>query len=108
VQVSGGHAFQILTAGGSHTCGLTSAGEAYCWGDNSSGQAGQTAASAAVLYTPTKVAGGLTFSAISAGGSHTCGLAAGIMYCWGDNTTGQVGIPPGSFSQQPTRVTGQP
>lgn len=107
-QVSGGQLFQTLTAGGAHTCGLTAAGEAYCWGSNSSGQSGQTAASAAVLYTPTKVAGGLTFSAISAGGSHSCGLAVGVMYCWGDNTTGQVGIPLGSFSQAPTRVTGQP
>ena len=108
VPVSGGHAFQSLTAGGAHTCGLTTSGQAYCWGGNNSGQAGQTAASAAVLYTPTLVSGGLTFTAISAGGSHTCGLAGGILYCWGDNTTGQIGIPVGSFSQQPTRVLGQP
>jgi alpha-tubulin suppressor-like RCC1 family protein len=108
VQVLGGHAFQTLTAGGGHTCGLTVSGQAYCWGVNNSGQAGQTAASAAVLYTPTLVSGGLTFSAISAGGTHTCGLAGGILYCWGDNTTGQVGIPVGSLSQQPTRVLGQP
>lgn len=107
VQVAGGHTFVSLTAGGAHTCGLIATGAAYCWGDNSSGQSGPTAAAAAVVYTPTRVGGSTTFTAISAGGTHTCGLA-GVLYCWGDNTTGQVGVPVGSVSQQLTRVLGQP
>jgi hypothetical protein len=32
VPVDGGLAFQSLTGGGAHTCGLTSDGSAYCWG----------------------------------------------------------------------------
>ncbi len=38
--VSGGLTFVVLSAGGSHTCGVTPDGSIYCWGSNSSGQLG--------------------------------------------------------------------
>ena len=40
VPVSGGLTFVVLSAGGSHTCGVTPDGSIYCWGSNSSGQLG--------------------------------------------------------------------
>jgi alpha-tubulin suppressor-like RCC1 family protein len=43
--------------------------------------------------TPVAVAGGLTFSAISSGGGHTCAIASStqLLYCWGKNQFGQLG-----------------
>ena len=38
--VSGGLTFVTLSAGGSHTCGVTPNGSIYCWGANASGQLG--------------------------------------------------------------------
>jgi len=38
--VGGGLSFVSLSAGGSHTCGVTADGSIYCWGANASGQLG--------------------------------------------------------------------
>ena len=40
MEVAGGHAFAILHAFGSHTCGATVSGEVFCWGYNLEGQLG--------------------------------------------------------------------
>ena len=34
---------------------------------------------------------GLTFTAVGAGGLHTCGVTTGGIYCWGINLYGQIG-----------------
>ncbi len=84
-------AFDTLVAGGQHSCGLDVAGAAYCWGGNWEGAVGSGQLPGSVRL-PTAVAGGLKFRAISAGSTHTCGLAgAGTVFCWGGNGSGQVG-----------------
>ena len=80
-----------VSAGGSHTCAIDTAEAAWCWGVSSSGQGG-TGTAVASLVTPTTVAGGLTFSAISAGTTHTCAVATGgAAHCWGLNGSGRLG-----------------
>jgi alpha-tubulin suppressor-like RCC1 family protein len=99
VPVAGGLKFASISTGSLHTCGITLAGDAYCWGDNIRGEIGMGAfgnlvPSAAKFTTPVAVAGGLKFSAISAGGSYypyTCGVAAGAVYCWGNDAWGTLG-----------------
>ncbi len=95
VAVSGGRTFTALVAGGSHTCGLATGGTAYCWGGNSSGQLGDGTTDQSPPYgkeAPVAVSGGRTFTALMAGGAHTCGLVSGgTAYCWGLNTVGQLG-----------------
>jgi hypothetical protein len=50
----------------------------------------------------------VTFAAVSVGGIHTCGLAAGgVAYCWGWNTRGQLGDgTSGTERWVPVRVVG--
>src|SRR5881392_4064478 len=50
----------------------------------------------------------VTFAAVSAGGIHTCGVAAGgVAYCWGWNTRGQLGDgTSGTERWVPVRVVG--
>jgi alpha-tubulin suppressor-like RCC1 family protein len=81
-----------LTTGGSHACALTAGGTAYCWGNNEGGKLGVGASSSRT--TPTAVAGpqGATLTTVQAGGNHTCALVqGGAAYCWGTNSSGQLG-----------------
>lgn len=91
VAVAGGLTFIAISAGASHTCGITAAGSAYCWGANTDGQLGD--GTVTQRTSPVAVASGLTFAAVSAGIGYTCGVATtGEAYCWGLNNTGQLGI----------------
>ena len=97
-----------LVAGGEHTCGLTAAGAAYCWGSNSKGQLGNgTIGGTNSVAAP--VSGGLTFVSLSAGGAHTCGVTPdGSIYCWGSNSSGQLGDGTLIDRGAPVRVTESP
>jgi alpha-tubulin suppressor-like RCC1 family protein len=105
--VKGMVAWQSITAGSLHTCGIRSDGQSYCWGRNDKGQLGD--GSTAPRVTPTLIAGGLRFRSISAGatgGSHTCGVAVDSVYCWGSNTHGELGDGTTSAHDKPTSVVG--
>ena len=112
VQVAGSGiaplAFTSLTSGplASHTCGLTDAGVAYCWGYNYSGQLGDSGTTN--RSAPVQVVGSgtapLLFTALSAGGVHTCGVTAdNAVYCWG---LGPLGDSTTTESHAPLHVTG--
>ena len=92
---SAGGALRSVTGGELHMCGLAADGRATCWGYDAYGQVGAGALPFAVRYVrpaPLAVAGAVTFTALSAGKTHTCGVAAdGAGYCWGANYTGQLG-----------------
>ncbi len=106
--VAGGLAFTSIALGMFHTCGLTADGIAYCWGLNGEGAIGDgNNPPNPDRLVPTRVAGDLRFTAITAGVSHTCGLAvSGAAYCWGDGSVGQIGdgSQPGDPSSVPSRT----
>lgn len=107
VPIQGSYDFIYLSAGGAHTCGLTSgpaAGyTAYCWGNNAHGQLGN--GSTANNGVPVAVSGGLAFSEVSAGSTHTCGVTpTGAAYCWGGNQFGQLGDGTTADRLQPVAV----
>ena len=87
--------FTSVSAGGWHACAVAATGTIYCWGSNSNGQLGD----GTTTDSPTPVAvaapAGVTFSSVSAGGVHTCAVAnaptLNTAYCWGANSSGQLG-----------------
>jgi alpha-tubulin suppressor-like RCC1 family protein len=101
-----------LEGRGYYACGVAPGGSAYCWGYEASGELGdgETAVNRA---SPTRVAGGLAFTSVTANTDwssthdHACGLtAAGDAYCWGDNTSGELGDGTTESSATPVAVTG--
>jgi len=104
--VSGWLKFRMIDAGGGHVCGVTTGGDAYCWGPNGLGKLGN-GEQYGYWMVPVMVSGGLTFSSVSAGDEHTCGLTtAGEAYCWGKNREGQLGDGTEEARTIPTQVSG--
>ncbi len=86
-----------ISTGFQHSCGLDRSGSVYCWGQSSSALGtGLSSCNAidplACGHIPARVATTVTFSTVSAGGLHTCGLdTGGFAWCWGWNQYGQLG-----------------
>ncbi|MCL2451782.1 IPT/TIG domain-containing protein [Candidatus Saccharibacteria bacterium] len=75
------------------TCAVADA-QAYCWGYNSNGQLGDGSTNQSLIpvaVDTTGVLGGKTVTAIAVGYNHTCAIADGRTYCWGDNASGELG-----------------
>lgn len=104
--VTGGLRFGMISAGDGHTCGVTEAGAVYCWGSNGWGKLGQGTLPT-YWVVPARVPTDLTFTAISAGYEHTCGITTeGTAYCWGKNRSGQLGDGTEDERFSPTLVSG--
>jgi alpha-tubulin suppressor-like RCC1 family protein len=86
-----------VDVGSGHACALDSGGRAFCWGYNHNGQLGARTPEecgpghhgrecwSGESDRPLAVGGGLRFTAISAGGTRSCGLVrGGRAFCWGE------------------------
>src|ERR1044071_645670 len=104
-----GKTISQITAGYQHACALDTAGKAYCWGNNTNGELGDATTSprtAPVAVSVSGVLSGKTLTQISVGQIHTCALdTAGLAYCWGDNTNGELGNNSITASSSPVAVT---
>lgn len=91
-QIDGLEQFQSIATGWLHTCALTTTGVAMCWGDNQSGQLGLGSTDTTVHRSPAAVTTTLRFQQLTAGSNYTCGVTQdNAAYCWGQNSTGQLG-----------------
>lgn len=99
-------------------CGIASSGATYCWGSNVSGSLGIGTTTGPETCNefntplpcstvPLEVAGGQRFTSLALGDIHACGLtAAGEAYCWGDNSSGELGDGTETDRSTPVAVTG--
>jgi len=95
-----------------HACGVTRGGTRFCWGQNATGQLGT--GDTAPRWTPQRILDGITWAAVSVGGDidhdaryegSSCGLSAvGLLYCWGSNDRGQLGVGSTADSTMPVHT----
>lgn len=111
--------FKQLSVGAEYACGLNKLGEIWCWGNNVSGQLGNGNTSS--QKTPIRISSGeippgvmMNFVSVSKDNSAdsngnnqlaTCAIASnGKAYCWGANSSGQLGIGSSTASNTPKQV----
>ena len=85
-----------IATGERHHCVTTPSGLAFCTGTNDEGELGNGLTTSAANYVAV-TAPPATWSSLAAGSLHTCGVprysGAGTVkpYCWGFNSSGQIG-----------------
>ncbi len=98
-----------VSAGDDFTCGIyfvDDTSKLYCWGDNGRGEIGVPGSDK--YYQPVEVKNphGRDWISVSAAGKHVCAIDdEHNLWCWGDNTRSQIGIPrdltPSGFQDVP-------
>jgi len=89
---------RLIACGAFHSLALAETGEMYAWGDNDNGQLGDNSSSSrlypVLVYSVSGVGGllGKSVRSITAGYSDSAAITSdGALYCWGNNTYGQLG-----------------
>jgi len=99
--------WMAVAGGQGHSCGVRAPGTMWCWGRNSQLElAGDP--TLAEIRTPAQVGTAADWTgALDVGQDSSCGLrGAGTLWCWGDNSFGQLGAPPDSGSVGAPRQVG--
>lgn len=103
--IPSGGLFSVVATGNQQSCAVVN-GLGYCWGNNSRGQLGNNSTSSS-LWPTTVLAGGSSaiptnITLQNIGTAYDDGISNGLsscslgsdnnLYCWGDNTYGELGI----------------
>jgi alpha-tubulin suppressor-like RCC1 family protein len=84
-----------VAAGFHHTCGILGDTSLWCWGEADGGKLGTGGGGGRRQPRPVRLDNGESFADvtdISLGRHHTCALTRkGGLYCWGENSFGQLG-----------------
>lgn len=87
---------KYITSSRSATCSITLNSKINCWGDNNFGQLGRNESipnSIIPEFVQTDQEDLVNISKLNAGNLHFCALnKTSDLYCWGDNSFGQLGI----------------
>jgi alpha-tubulin suppressor-like RCC1 family protein len=91
VAVAGDLRFLHVSAGWSHSCGVTTDHRVFCWGLNNFGQIGDSSTAARRLK-PSRVGRTRQWHDIDAGAYHTCAVTTSDRaFCWGNGSQGELG-----------------
>jgi alpha-tubulin suppressor-like RCC1 family protein len=95
-----------VVAATSHTCSLTNSGKVYCWGEGEDNRLGYGSTSDQISPQLAPFPAHRTVEMIATHESHNCAITDnGEVYCWGNNTDGQIGMGYKSSNQgHPTQV----
>jgi prepilin-type N-terminal cleavage/methylation domain-containing protein len=93
--VLSGRTVNAIAAGANFTCAVADS-QAFCWGSGANGRLGNGATTNALIPVSVSTAGvlaGRIVTAVTAdgAGSYACALADSRSFCWGANSTGQLG-----------------
>lgn len=96
----------VLEAGRAHTCGVRANETMWCWGWNVSGQLGNGEhGSGEQEPAPVQVGAGNQWKTVAPGNYHTCAIdTTGRLWCWGLNSSGQLGDGTTTRRTTPTQV----
>jgi hypothetical protein len=105
--VAGGSWKQVSgSRGGGYGAGIKTDGSLWMWGGNTNGSLGtnDTTNRSSPIQT---VAGGNNWKHVSCGNGHTAAIKTdGSIWCWGDNTYGQLGDGTTTKRSSPVQVSG--
>ena len=105
VQLPGTATF--IAAGGTHALALTGDGTAWGWGNNNTGQLGDSGACGKTCATPVKITGLTDATILAAGYVHSlAALSDGTMRGWGRNNESELGDGTTTVRLTPAAVTG--
>ena len=96
--VLAGKTVTAMSSGNNHVC-VVASGQAYCWGETYNGAIGDgtaigsftTRTSPVAVTVASGVLAGKTVTAVSSDSNNTCVVASGQAFCWGKNSSGQIG-----------------
>lgn len=98
-----------VAAGSNHSCAISD-GRVFCWGNQQNNKVGNGVTTNTNQLSPVQITGGGLGAAaateISVGVNHSCAVANSKVYCWGLNTSGQLGQNNTTTYTTPVEVAG--
>ncbi|MGL5857485.1 MAG: RCC1 domain-containing protein [Angustibacter sp.] len=90
--VDGGGTWNAVSTGRDHTCAIRGNNTLWCWGSQQSGQLGDGVVATSNRSSPYQVSATTTWTSVASGDYSTCARRNdSSLWCWGDNSYGQLG-----------------
>lgn len=100
--------WRTIEGGYGHTCGVRTDGSAWCWGDGNGGVLGGSSTTTSVpvrIQTDTGGVGWSDWTHLTVQRAHGCGTRSdGSAWCWGLNSSGELGDNSTTSRPRPVRV----